>query len=426
MASGFPTRRVPIAFAVFLVSLISVSIGCGGGSAAGGIGGTSPTPTPAPTASPTPSATPTPTPAPTTGLLLSVGSATVPTGGIFQYQLLLTEPKPIGNSSTRPAIPKGPTGPVRGVAVNDPTGQAVGIAVINGTAISVSIDSPNASLGTTVDYPLLILTMPVTSTAVGSSFPVALDASSLFFDGGTQYTIQENTPGTLIIGGTMSITDVIPGGGVINPGDTLRILGMGFDANTKIQMNNVNTLTQTLVSSSEIDVTMGSFCVPESLNCTPAPTLQLDGDRVRATNATDTVTYYSYDRTADAGGSTNALVQLVHPMFSQQFFLVGSFPYTAGTTQFTGIALQNTDQSVDATVQIDLLDSAGNSLVTPVVEFVSKRTELVRDIAELFSSIPAGTTTIRATVTTGPHVKMLGLVGDTSNSTVVPAVVTGQ
>lgn len=422
MASGFPSRRVPVALPVILLSLITVSIGCGGGSA-GGTGGTGPTPTPTPIASPTP--TPTPAPVPAAGVKLSVGSATVPTGGIFQYQLLLTEPKPIGNSSTRPAIPKGPTGPVRGVAVNDPSGQAVGIAVINGTNISVSIDSPNASLGTTVDYPLLILTMPVTSTAVGTSFPVALDASSLFFDGGTQYTIQENAPGTLTIGGTMSITDVVPGGGVINPGDTLKILGIGFDATTTIKMNNVNTLTQTFVSSSEIDVTMGSFCVPESVPCTPAPNLRLDGDRVRAIKGNETVEYFSYDRTADAGGSKNALVQLVHPMFSQQFFLVGSFPYSASATQFTGIALQNTDQSVDATVQIDLLDSAGNALVIPIVELVPKRTELVRDIGELFPTIPAGTTTIRATVTTGPPtgVKMLGMLGDTSNSTVVPVVV---
>lgn len=424
MASGFPGRRVPILSGAILVSLIAVCIGCGGGSAGGGTGGTSPTPTPPPTTSPTP--TPTPTPAAAAGVKLSVGNATVPTGGIFQYQLLLTEPKPIGNSSTRPTIPKGPTGPVRGVAVNDASGQAVGIALINGTQISVSIDSPNASLGTDIDYPLLVLTMPVTSTSVGSTFPMALDPSSLFVDGSTQYTILENTPGTLTIGGTMSITDVVPGGGVINPGDALKILGIGFDANTKIQMNNVNTLTQSFVSSSEIDVTMGSFCVPESLNCTPAPTLQLDGDRVRAIKGNETVEYFSYDRTADSGGSKNALVQLVHPMFSQQFILVGSFPFTASGTQFTGIALQNPNLTADATVQVDLLDSAGNSLVTPVVELVPKRTELVRDIAELFPSIPAGTTTIRATVTTGPAVKMLGMVGDTSNNVVVPVVVTGK
>lgn len=421
MASGPRTSRIPIGYPVILVGLIAmIFIGCGGGSTNGGTAGPTATPTPTPVASPTPSPSPTPS---ATGLLLSVGSATVPTGGIFQYQLLLTEPKPIGNSSTRPTIPKGPVGPVRGVAVNDATGQAVGIAVI-GTDISVSINSPNASLGTDVDYPLLVLTMPVVATS--GTFTMALDPSSLFFDGSNQYTIAENTAGTLKIGGTMSVTDVVPGGGVIKPGDTLKILGIGFDASTTIKINNVNTLTQKFVSSSEIDITMGSFCVPESVNCTPAPTLQLDGDRVRAIKGNETVEYFSYDRTTEQGSSKNALVQLVHPMFSQQHFLTGTFPFKAGGTQFTGIALQNSDLSVDATVQIELLDSAGNSLVTPDVELVPKRTKLVRDVAELFASVPANVATVRATVTTGPAVKMLGMLGDTSNSTVVPVVVTGQ
>ena len=49
--------------------------------------------------------------------------------------------------------------------MNDSTGQAVGIAVINGADISVSIQSPDTSLGTDVDYPLLVLTMPITATS---------------------------------------------------------------------------------------------------------------------------------------------------------------------------------------------------------------------------------------------------------------------
>jgi hypothetical protein len=421
MVSGIPSRRVSQTLCFVAVALlIASSIGCGG-SAQGSTGG--PTPTPTPVVSPTP----TPTPGPAGALLMSVGSATVPTGGIFQYQLLLTEPKPIGNSSTRPNIPSGPVGPVRGVAVNDSSGQAVGIAVINGTDIKISVNSPNASLGTDVDYPLLVLTMPVVATS--GSFPMTMDPSSTFFDGSNQYSIQENNPGTLTIGGTMSITDVIPGGGLIRPGDTVRILGMGFDANTKIQMNNVNAFSKTtLVSSAEIDVTIDSLCVPESNPCQPASSLALDGDRVRAIKNNETVEYFSYDRTDDApGSSNNSLVNSVHPMFSQQHFLSGTFPFKAGGTQFTGIALQNTDASLGATVQIDLLDVNGNPVVSPAaVLLVGARKKLVRDIADLFTGIPSSAVTVRATVTTGPAVKMLGMLGDTSNGGVVPVIVTGQ
>lgn len=420
MVRGIPNRRFSQRMCLAAVSvLIAGCIGCGG-SAQGSTGGPAPTPTPGTSPSPTP------TPGAAGALKMAVASATVPSGGIFQYQLSLTEPKPIGNSSTRPNIPSGPVGPVRGVAVNDSSGQAVGIAVINGTSIGISINSPDASLGTDVDYPLLVLTMPVVATS--GKFQMTMDPSSTFFNGSNQYSILENAPGTLTIGGTMSITDVIPGGGPIVPGDTLRILGMGFDANTKIQMNNVNAFSKTtLVSSSEIDVTIDSLCVPESNPCKPATSLQLDGDRVRAIKGNETVEYFSYDRTDDGPGtSNNSLVNLVHPMFSQQHFVTGTFPFKADGTQFTGIALQNTDASADATVQIELLNGTGTSLATAAPLLLGARRKLVRDIADFFTPVPSGAATVRVTVTAGPPVKMLGMLGDTSSGSVVPVVVTGQ
>lgn len=417
MVSGLSPDRISTRlFVASFVLMAIICVGCGGGSAGGGTGGT-PTPTPSPTPTPVPGAP---------GLLMKVGSATVPTGGIFQYQLLLTEPKPIGNSSTRPTVPTGPRGPVRGVAVNDASGKAIGIAVINGADMTISIQSPDSSLGTDVDYPLLVLTMPVTSTTKNATFPMGMDPSSTFFNGGTAYNIQENVPGTLTIGGTVSITDVIPGGGTIKSGDTLKILGIGFDANTKIQINNAN-INQTFVSPTEIDVSITTLCAPEIDPCSPVPTMQLDGDRVRATNTNtnDVSEYFSYEHTDDAGSSNNPLVTLVHPMFSQQLFTVGSFAYSASATQFTGIALQNT-ATTDATVKIELLDASGNSLATAPLVLLPARRKMVRAISDLFASVPAGTTQVRATVTTGPSLRMLGMLGDSSAGTVAPVAVTGQ
>ena len=132
-------------------------VGCGGGSSSTA----APAPTPVPTATPVPTSTPAPTPVPFAGVSIKVGDAVVPPGGIFQYQLLLTEPKPIGNGSTRPSVPSGPVGPVRGVAINDASGQAVGIAVVNGTNISVSAISPNRPPTFGTDVPKL---MPSEST----------------------------------------------------------------------------------------------------------------------------------------------------------------------------------------------------------------------------------------------------------------------
>src|SRR5437879_2762866 len=83
--------------------LLALCVGCGGSSSANG----TPAPTPAPTATPVPTPTPAPTPVPFAGVSIKVGDAVVPPGGIFQYQALLTEPKPIGNGSTRPSVPSG-------------------------------------------------------------------------------------------------------------------------------------------------------------------------------------------------------------------------------------------------------------------------------------------------------------------------------
>lgn len=418
MTKGLSTRHtsggITLATIILLMALLA---GCGGGSSGGGTAG--PTPTPAPSPSPTP------TPATTTGLLMKVGSATVPTGGIFQYQLLLTEPKPIGTSSTRPTIPGSALGPVRGVAVNDKSGKAVGIAVINGTNIVISLESPDALLGTDIDYPLLILTAPVTSTATGSSFQVALDPSSTFFNGSSAYTIQENVPGTLTIGGTLSIIDVTPGGGALKPGDTFSVLGVGFDANTKIQVNNDPGATQTFVSANQIDVTIGSPCVPDSNPCTPAPTLQLDGDRIRAikSSTNETAEYFSYARTDDeSGASANVTVTQVHPMFSLQTYAVGSIPYASDATHFTGISVQNTS-ATDATFKVEVLDASSNVVGSLSGIGVRAGKKITRDIHDWVTSIIGTPARIRVTVTSGPPaLQMLGFVGDTSAGTVTPVV----
>ena len=125
------------------------------------------TPTPVPTPTPTPA----PLPAGTIGM--AVLKTSVPPGGIFQFQLSNTEPKPIGHGSTRPQVP---TGPVRGVAVNDPSGKAAGIAVIdtsvNPSNIKIQLSSPDALLGTDITYPVITMSMPLSgSLTPGATFP---------------------------------------------------------------------------------------------------------------------------------------------------------------------------------------------------------------------------------------------------------------
>lgn len=427
-----------------LAALISVGCGGGGGVAGGGGGGGTPTPTPTPIPTPTPVLGP-------TAIEVSVGSATVPPGGIFQYQVLLTEPKPIGNSSSRPALPGSagpvrgfaslsPVGPVRGVAVNDASGQAAGIAVIDAAGnVAVNLTSPNVTLGTDNTYPLFTMTMPVNATATaGQIFPVSLNGAS-FLDGtGQTYTILANTSGNLTIGdaSAQSITDVIPGGGLLPDRTLIKVLGIGFTANTKIAIEGTTVLfvpgETTFVNSGEIDVKICNGIVdPLAVTCpNNGGNFQLDGERVRATNR-DTnavVEYFSYARTGnELGTSANQLVTEVHPMFSRQTYTTATIPYVNDATHFTGFALQNTS-ATDSTFNVELLDANGIPLSTAALGVTLRAgKKIVRDIQDWIPVVVGTPKTVRVTVATGPPaLQMLGMVGDTVAGTVSPVVVTGH
>jgi hypothetical protein len=348
---------------------------------------------------------------------MKVGSATVPPGGIFQYQLLLTEPKPLSHASTQPTVPTSTLGPVRGIAVNDPSGQANGVAIINGAIFDITLNSPNLTLGTDASYPLFTMTLPVNlGSTPGSTFPVTLGSASAFFDSAGQGFIQELTPGTLTIGGTLAITDIIPGGGLVPAGGTIRVLGTGFLATTKVQFPDpILTVTTNFISSTEIDVTLDTA-------------IQLDGERVRAiqpTNANETSTYYSYLRGDPVSGSSaNALVNLFYPLFSQQTYTKATIPLNNTAPKFTALALQNTS-ATSATATIELLDSAG-SVVATLTGGVSlpSRTRIVREVVkDWFPSPPATAVTVRMTSKT-PALQMLGILGDSSTSKAAPVTPT--
>ena len=111
---------------------------------------------------------------PFAGVSLRVLDSTVPPGGILQFQLKLTEPKPIGNSSTRPT----PRVAVRGISLNDQVGQTVGVAVFDDTGVQISAASPAATFGTdpNSDYPIITVDVPVgQGTTVGSQFMFTID-----------------------------------------------------------------------------------------------------------------------------------------------------------------------------------------------------------------------------------------------------------
>jgi hypothetical protein len=274
------------------------------------------------------------------------------------------------------------------------------------------------------------------SATPGQVFPATLDSVSFLDSAGQSYTILANTPGNLTIGGAgdQSITDVLPGGGLLPDRSTLRVLGLGFTANTRIAIEGTTILPAdtTFVSPNEIDVKLCNGTVdPAAVSCPNNGTsFQLDGERVRAINKDNNavIEYFSYARTDDESGASGTLLATqVHAMFSRQTYATATIPWATDATHFTGFALQNTS-ATDATFNVELLDNKGNPLPNAALG-VSLRAgkRIVRDIADWIPVIVGTPATVRVTVASGPpKLQMLGMVGDLAAGTVTPVVVTGQ
>jgi hypothetical protein len=413
------------AFMLFFV--IAGSWGCGAGSTASASG---PTATP----TPPPSPTPTPTTTPSSALLeLKVLDTSIPPGGIYQFQLSTTEPKPIGHGSTRPQVPPGT---VRGVSVNDPSGQAAGIAVVNGSNIAIQLASPAnlvSTLGTDITYPIVTLSMPLSASLTpGQTFTTGIDpATSVFADAANQnYPTVTAATGTLTIApsGSPYISDVIPGGGLLADRTTLRVLGSGFNANTRVSIEGTTIIPSeiTFVNAGEIDIKLCNGTVADGATTCPntGATFQLDGERVRVKDQASNfvVEYYSYIRADDVAGSSNtSLVNLVHPMYSRQTYTNTTVPLINTTTQFTGVSMQNTS-GTDAVIDVNLVN-ASNTVVGPTVP-VSLPTgkKITRDvIADWFGgTVPSGATKVQ--ISSPVKVQVLGMLGDKNAGTVAPVI----
>jgi hypothetical protein len=374
-------------------------------------------------------------------LELKVLDTSVPANGIFQFQLSTTEPKPIGHGSTRPNVP---SGPVRGVAVNDPTGQAVGIAVVNSTTgIQIQLASPPGqppTFGTNVNYPIVTLSMDLShvtpSMSPGDTSTIGIDPHPQFFaDASSQaYPTVTTANGTLTIApaGSPGVTDVIPGGGSLPNGTVIKILGLGFDANTRVSIEDTAVVSQTVVNSGEIDV---KICTAAGLadgatTCPAAdgvgPAFQLDGERVRVKqqSSNNVNEYYTYVRADDTNAtpSNNALIAEIHPMFSRQTYTTATIPLVNSATQFTGLSVQNTSGLL-TTILITLTNDSGTPITGASVQFqLADRKKSTRDvIADFFSgTVPTGATKIK--VASNQLVQVLGMLGDTSAGTVIPVI----
>jgi hypothetical protein len=256
----------------------------------------------------------------------------------------------------------------------------------------------------------MTMSIPVKANAQrGQTGDLVLDPSvSQWLDkAGQNYTVTLIN-GIFTVGGTLSISDVVPGGGVVPAGTKIAILGIGFQPDSKVQVNGDDTIlaTQTYVSANEIDVTLNTD-------------MNMTSRRIRVTNPStnERDIYYSYARTAPIGKSKHALVEATVPLFAQTTWKLAYFKPVLNGSQFTGLAVQNATTN-PAKVKLQLFSSGGTLLKTKSLKLTTYK-RISRDLAEFFFPVvPVTGTTVK--VTSPVPVQLLGLLGDDVLGTMDP------
>jgi hypothetical protein len=357
------------------------------------------------------------------GAGLSVASPTVPAGGLLQMQVFMTEPKPIlkgkqgvGTKTAQQAFVADtvalPLDAVRDAAIFSTDETVCGFAVMNAGATRFFFSSPLGTFGQNTDTPVLTVAYPVKATAKpGQSVSLTLDPNdSLWLDPQGDDYVLELKSGAMTVGGSLSITDVIPGGGVVPAGTVISITGVGFEPQSKVDFGEAKVATTQYVNSKLIEVTLRNAA-------------QISGQRIRIDNQNnEQAVYFPYQRTKRSGKSTHALVAASFPLFAQTPQTLGYFRPILEGTSFSGIALQNLN-STSAKATLKLYSSTGALLSTKALTLPTN-TYVARDLAELFpqASPKDGT---RLTVTSNLAIQMLGLLGDDASGMVLPVAPTG-
>jgi hypothetical protein len=210
------------------------------------------------------------------------------------------------------------------------------------------------------------------------------------------------------VGGSVSVTDVIPGGGTIPPGGTFTILGTGFSPRTKVNIKPMTMSSSTYVSPNEIQVTVSDGGM-------------LDGTEIRLRNPDGSlVSYFSYMRGVKAGLSTNPLLARAVPIFSLKTSVNAVLPPTV-LPQFNspytlGVAVQNPG-TAPADVTLELVSASGPPVAAATIT-LAPRGKISRALTEWFAgAIPTGASVrVRAT----QPIQVLGLLANSTDGTVLP------
>ena len=327
-------------------------------------------------------------------------SERVPAGGTVQVKYLLTQPRPItsgGWEFTTFGFA------VNGISVTSVAGDAVGAGVVKNGTLTLSVISPESDFGMNLDYPFLTIAMEVPSAIKpGTTFP--LDMIQATIQGPTgPLTLTDPKPGTLTVGGSVSVRGVYPGGGSYPAGTVIRVLGNGFQPGTKL-VTKMRTSQAVYVSQGEMRF---SLIDAATMDMQPIHLTNPDGSQV---------VYYSYLRGVPVRVPSQAVLAATEPVFGLATHALATLPASAcGAGQDLAIAMQNPNPWA---VSVAITGDAGGG--TAVVEMLPGQRLVDTAAALLGVSKAPGTVSVSAT----SAIQFVGLCANGAAFQVTPFVPT--
>jgi hypothetical protein len=314
-------------------------------------------------------------------------------------KLLVTRPTPIGSGSVYFDFSDSMFAGVRGIALFNPTGEVSGAAIVDGSRVNVRYSTTSGPLGS--DYPIMTIALAVRPDApLGQQSHFALDPSSSWvLNLLGRVSMQPIPPATITVAGTVSITNVVPGGGMLPVGTVVSIHGIGFQPKTQVQVSGVKLTDLTLMSPNEIQ-----FTVAETTNMT--------GKKIQVVNPDGSQDlYYSYLRGVPLGESGDPLLNRTVPIFAN----VTHNAVVFGAGQFTGVALQN--PNLEAAVVNVAVYSANGAMLGAADVRLPAGMRLMRGIAELIPGVTEGS---YLAVRSEKAVQVFAFAADSQAGTVTP------
>jgi len=329
---------------------------------------------------------------------------TAPAGGTVQMKLEDTDGTPISGGRPSFAFDAAMFDAVIGIGVFAPTGEAAGAAVVDSNHVTIAYVTTTPVAG---DYPIMSVALRIREgAATGSRTQFTLNPSSLWTVAGGVVRPRV-AAGTVTVGGSVAISNVVPGDGWFPAGTVVSVQGMGFNSRSRLRVEDISITDVRFVSSTEM-----RFTLREPANLTAAR-LRIDNpDLSRAT-------YYSYMRGIPAATSSWPLLSTTHPIFSgttRSLATVGPLPAMNGM-QYAALALQNPSLA-SANVTMELLASDG-TLLHSATRSLQNGYRLALELSELFDGmVPPPGASVR--VVSSLPIQVFGLLCDEGAWTVTP------